>query len=359
MVAPVSPMKTYLNTYRTGLISPDDVDFRINRSGQTQRRPYNLSLTASAVYNKYTHYWRSTPEKWIFTPSMWDGLSYSEMEPYATQAYNKAYERFKDAMLNGDGADMGTNLAERRQAMEMVGNRLTQLARFTRKLKRFDFVGAGSELGLTKGSTPKGLKPKAKALGNNWLEYHFGWSPLVKDVGGAIATLQSGIPPTRVRASATVNGVYKSTRLGRPYNITTIDYHAKVKISAEVSVTNPNLWLANQLGLINPAALAWELVPFSFVVDWFGNVGNYLSSYTDFAGVTISNPSTTMFHRVRADVQEGYTDLNWLHAYKFEKLRMERSPAPIAGPTLQFNLPRGLSPTRGLTAVSLILQMMR
>jgi hypothetical protein len=32
------------------------------------------------------------------------------------------------------------------------------------------------------------------------------------------------------------------------------------------------------LGLYDPAGLAWELLPFSFVADWFVPIGNYLEN---------------------------------------------------------------------------------
>jgi len=40
------------------------------------------------------------------------------------------------------------------------------------------------------------------------------------------------------------------------------------------------------MGLINPAEVAWELTPWSFVVDWFIPVGNFLEALTARAGVT-------------------------------------------------------------------------
>lgn len=58
---------------------------------------------------------------------------------------------------------------------------------------------------------------------------------------------------------------------------------------AEVAVSNPNLWLANQLGLINPGTIALELVPFSFVFGWFVNLEQVISSMTDLYGLTLSN----------------------------------------------------------------------
>jgi hypothetical protein len=49
------------------------------------------------------------------------------------------------------------------------------------------------------------------------------------------------------------------------------------EISARYRVSNPELLLASSLGLANPFALAWELTPLSFVLDWFVSVGDFLN----------------------------------------------------------------------------------
>jgi hypothetical protein len=41
------------------------------------------------------------------------------------------------------------------------------------------------------------------------------------------------------------------------------------------------------LGLTNPALVGWELVPFSFVVDWFTPIGSWLESLTAFEGYNV------------------------------------------------------------------------
>jgi hypothetical protein len=51
-------------------------------------------------------------------------------------------------------------------------------------------------------------------------------------------------------------------------------------------MSNPQLATINSLGLTNPIAVAWELVPFSFAVDWFLPVGNTLSALTAGQGLT-------------------------------------------------------------------------
>ena len=54
-------------------------------------------------------------------------------------------------------------------------------------------------------------------------------------------------------------------------------------------ISSPNSLKANQLGLVNPASVAWELIPFSFLVDWFLPVGKFLESYTDTVGMQLDN----------------------------------------------------------------------
>jgi len=59
-------------------------------------------------------------------------------------------------------------------------------------------------------------------------------------------------------------------------------------------------------GLINPATVVWELVPFSFVVDWFAPVGNTLDALTSGVGLESNGGWTS--------VQTGYD----LSAYQLE-----------------------------------------
>jgi hypothetical protein len=135
------------------------------------------------------------------------------------------------------------------------------------------------------------------------LEYHFGWSPLIGDIYTAIDILQNPIKDHHVRATAkdTLPTTYAS-----PYsagtnpaasggNATAWEYYRRwdmqkaFHMGCEVGVTNPNLHLANQMGLVNPAVFLVERIPFSFVADWFFNVNSVLSSFTDFYGLTLKN----------------------------------------------------------------------
>ena len=50
-------------------------------------------------------------------------------------------------------------------------------------------------------------------------------------------------------------------------------------------VDNPILFTLDQLGVINPLSIGWELIPFSFVVDWFVPIGDALQSVVPPQGI--------------------------------------------------------------------------
>jgi hypothetical protein len=66
-----------------------------------------------------------------------------------------------------------------------------------------------------------------------------------------------------------------------------------VYVRLDYKMDNPLLAQAANLGLTNPAALAWELVPFSFVADWFVPVGDYLNCLDAALGYSFLGGSKT------------------------------------------------------------------
>lgn len=72
--------------------------------------------------------------------------------------------------------------------------------------------------------------------------------------------------------------------------------YVRVTYGAQVRIENPNLWLAERAGLVNPLAVAWDIVPWSFVINMFTNVGSIVNSITDFAGIQFIDASRTETH---------------------------------------------------------------
>lgn len=282
---------------------------------------------------------------------------------YIDLAYNNAYKKFVDKL--GDQSQWGVNLAEQESALSMIVKRATQLRNFTKKLRRGDLRGAGRELGIAK---PTSTRKTAKNFSNLWLEYHFGWEPLVKDIGAAVETLQSPYPLCIIRGKGSHQFNFSETNrsyvLGYGFadqevQTTTLDIRTHVLIQAWVRVDNPNLYLANQLGFVNPLSIAWELVPYSFVVDWFGNVGQVLASFTDFAGVSFVDPFWTSYQVGNRAYQASFGPTSSYSATKATGAYVRRHIGVPPGPTLALKPFKGLSVSRGATAISLLLKTLK
>lgn len=342
-----------------------------------QQRPYTDPLPFSLRRVRITSWASSDPSRYtsVETLGQW-----AFVQSLSDSAYNSAYENIK-SKLSSSSADLAVGLAERKQALTMMADRLTQIGRFARALKRFDFPAAGQELGynLIRLPTKEGyfryrtanqkaradgrfrelrFKRTAKAFGDNYLEFHFGWSPLVGDIGNAVNVLQGPVTPTAVKAGGSRRG---TRRNGDGYNSALrIDVDKlDVRLACHVLVNNPNLWLANRLGFVNPVAVAWELVPFSFVVDWFANVGDFLTSFSDFWGLSISKVRITKFQAT--STSESYqVGSPWgFTAAAYSVLVSRDTPGSFPGPVLRVRDPWVLSPRRGLAAASLLLQKLR
>lgn len=361
MVLPISgPFRTYISLKGP----PTSLGYKptwleITRYSSRQRKPYNLPLAFSLDSRRVTSFYDSDPSTYKSTSDVWYGMTQAQVD----NTYNRAYAKFIDKI--NDTADMGTNLAEHEQAKKMITSRLIQLARFSNALRRFRFGDAANALGISRSKLSQlSLRKAAKSFGNNWLEFHFGWSPLIGDIWTGMNIVTSGLPPFNVKArhssDEVVNEVLFNSQTHKYFRGT--KYHEGWELRAQVEVDNPNLWLAGRLGLVNPASLAWELVPFSFVADWFVNVGDVIRSYTDTIGLRLLYPSRTEFRQVQHTETELMMPPQYAsyraRGFSSEYISVGRSTS-IPGPTLRVRPVKALSWVRGLTAASLLVQSLK
>jgi len=200
--------------------------------------------------------------------------------------YAAAYDKFhKRAMPK---AALALTLMDHKQSIEMIAGRTKQLLSFAKSVSRLDPIHAYQALNLPRG---KLTKTKFKAPADLWLEFTFGWVPLVDDIGAAIDVLQGS--PEYERVKGAKSAVFTTDAPWDGGSSATTTARLTTVCSGGVRVTNPNLLLANQLGFVNPAAVAWDAVPFSFVVDWFIPVGKFLNSFTADLGFGIEEPMIT------------------------------------------------------------------
>lgn len=142
-----------------------------------------------------------------------------------------------------------------------------------------------------------GRDPVGKDASSQWLEYQYAWTPLLMDV-------KNGYDEFR-RKALDPNCIFSVVRnVSETGSINSHTYDGwrilgscekKTQVKLWFTIDDPYLYRMQQLGLANPASLAWELLPFSFVVDWFLPIGELIESTTATMGTKFHAGYNTQF----------------------------------------------------------------
>lgn len=130
----------------------------------------------------------------------------------------------------------------------------------------------------------------SKASASTWLEYRYGWKPLLMDVSDLSKSLMSldRLPGRVLRDSVRRDFPYQTVLqhsgipIGdlRVYGDTSLSYRCTVRAGVRYNIVDPSYgqFLDTGLGLTldNVPSAIWEEVPFSFIADWFVNFGPWL-----------------------------------------------------------------------------------
>jgi hypothetical protein len=128
-------------------------------------------------------------------------------------------------------------------------------------------------------------KDPRHAAGAAWLELQYGWKPLLKDIHDAAEALALNYnrPSNRIsKVTAKSNEKTQWSEYRRFSETPPQGCNVVYELSANYRMTvlfeqDSNVKAVQTVGLTNPLTVAWELVPYSFVVDWFLPIGDYLN----------------------------------------------------------------------------------
>lgn len=174
--------------------------------------------------------------------------------------------------IKGHQFNLAVDLAQANQLVTMCANTIRSLGRSMLYLKRGNVAAALRELG----TDGKNKKLKSKDVSSRWLEIQYGWLP---SIGSAYEAAKAFEALSMGRSSRIVVG-HAVKRLGSAscsptnYSVPAV-YYRKKRIICEL---DEELSFARSLGLMDPLQVAWELLPFSFVLDWFLPIGTYLEN---------------------------------------------------------------------------------
>lgn len=204
--------------------------------------------------------------------------------PWTSVHYNEVYSKFVGKLHKG-GADLGVAFGSMSQTVDMITDRCGKLR---------DFFSLRRTSRRRRRRRPQREdRFSREQLASDVLEGEFGWLPLVTDIYKAMVTACSALDSSWIQASSRFSRYETVINSGSPTITSVFSGKARLTIAASVVVTNPNLWLLNRLGLINPGLVAWDLVPWSFVVNMFVNINSMIKSLSAFVGLTISDASVT------------------------------------------------------------------
>jgi hypothetical protein len=179
--------------------------------------------------------------------------------------YNLALNRLNDKVRGS--LDLSVALAEAGTTTRMIKNTI-KLLRHARKLK------------------PPGGFGSTRDVANGYLQYKYGWKPLLSDIFGvadeSIRIVQNKIQRisagSKVRENGPITQVYSSIN-GTP-NVRVMRIRKETSFSGcrigVILQIPPSAFRLDRWMSMNPISIGWELIPYSFVVDWVYDIGSYL-----------------------------------------------------------------------------------
>ncbi|UUW21430.1 MAG: maturation protein [Sanya fiers-like virus 56] len=189
--------------------------------------------------------------------------------------------------------------AEAKKTSTMVYERAVHLTEMVRNLRRgrLDRFIEAMHDSVSKPSRRKAASWRDRlktdptnAASNVWLEATYGWVPFISEVQAATNTLMDVVDKPVNRVATVTAGRTSAGSIeggeGVLYAFASGYYRIFAKPIGLYRVSARGSWrfspgskdLPGKFGLLNPLEVAWELVPFSFVADWFLPIGDYLSA---------------------------------------------------------------------------------
>lgn len=263
-------------------------------------RPYTRSVAKVDYTGAYEEYWNSPsggiiqryegrpyvypyrPLNFMFTDPTVDvfgvpnPVDSNTRNRLITECINKIADR---------KMELGNFIATGSKTASEMAHLLLRVLQAYRAARTGNLTGLGKALGIS------GLRGFAtgKDAAKLWLEHRYGWLPLLSDLYDLSGVLKNGLGDKAPILHATRN-----LQDRRPW--TPIGNQGYADLSGAMLVNyRCKLWYIldditifrlSQLEVINPLEIAWELIPYSFVIDWVLPVGNVLAAWTGTWGLS-------------------------------------------------------------------------
>lgn len=375
-------IQTYY-TYQRGSTSVRTPGFKTMAKRALPDNPYSMSevrVTDNSLvkWSKYTNlpYWefsRKLYKNYLGT----SGYGSNVPDIDSTYVRNRALSKLADKANVGVN-NLAESVATVGQLNRMVVNNVLKIVRSVRSLGKGDLLGAADALWQTQRRRRQSRQPlsRTKSLADNWLELQYGWKPLLSDINfavDAIARLKVvDMDVTTVRSSST-----RREKVERPLShsdgffpefvtgFMSVETSLTKSFGLRFVITDQQRSLMAQAGFLSPISLAWELLPFSFVADWFLPLGPYLESFNQWQGLAFKGGWETTFvrktetfaadyHRIYHPGESDEIDYGAYGSFSRKTVTMSRNPL-VGFPSQTFpTFKNPFSVTHSLNAIALL-----
>lgn len=196
--------------------------------------------------------------------------------------------------------------------------------------------------GLTTRFLNLATKYNVTNLANAWLEIRYAWRPLWSDIQSFVEALAGAKSPVGTiykerKGDESTKTVETSTRIGNVLITRRILSHLSIRATAETMIEPARFRTA-------PLSTAWELVTFSFIVDWFLSVGSALVSLEASVGFPDLQTSGGFYHTFSVETElSDFVAPGWTGSFTgyhkvigYQRSRFALAPSYI--PQFQFNM---------------------
>lgn len=209
----------------------------------------------------------------------------ADVDALKTLAGTQAAAKIDDPIFHG-----AVFLGELRETIGFLRAPLRNLNKYLNSLRK---------RGATRGYKGRTL---ASYISDNWLQYRYGIKPLVMDVQDALEAVDSlkEKPLTNRKTARGYHMVHENHEGSISGWFSTMwQCHKDIKTRIVTECRAGVLYEIDArdtfgLGLNDIPDTAWEVIPYSFVADWFWNVGDYITAITPKAGVRHLGSWTTV-----------------------------------------------------------------